>query len=352
MQLESEDGMVKNQGIIVSQGKRGISVDANGVKNSGIMLTDPGTLGAISISSRDTIENSSIIKTDLALTTTFQNGFHNTGKIISKTSIHRGDSFENAKDAEIHVQDVSLVYLSEDFANAGSITTENFGVVSKSGRLVNSGLIKSKSANFRGSEFENSDGAEMHVRERALISLDDDLTNAGHLYSVGLEVTSKSGEITNSGTMVSAKGGTFDAYLDFINTGTIATVIAPLQITSRTQRLVNSGKVSAPKISITTKEDIQNSDTIQTRLLDITSTHGGLSNSGTVKFLGTARITLADDFSNEGGVLFATQDLALSTGGDLLNDSEAGIVSKGGISLKATGKIENEGHVPEYSRGE
>ncbi len=345
VQLESSDGVVKNQGIIASQGKKGISIDAVGVQNSGIVLTDPGTLGTVSISSKDTIDNNGIIKTDLALTTRFQNGFRNTGKITSKTASHRGDRFENTKNAEIYTQDVSFVYLSGNFTNTGSITTENFGIVSESGKLVNSGLIKSKSVNFSGDEFENTLGAEIHAREKVLLSLDNNFANAGSIYSSGLEVLSKSGKIVNYGTIVSAKGGSFDAYLDFTNTGNIATITAPLQVTSKTQRLINSGKISAPKMSIATRGDIENSDTILTSLLDIISAHGGLSNSGTIKSLGKATICLADNFSNERGLLFTTKNLALSTGGNLLNDGEGGIISKKGMSLKASGKIENKGHI-------
>ena len=44
-------------------------------------------------------------------------------------------------------------------------------------------------------------------------------------------------------------------------------------------------------------------------------------------------------------MLFSTKNLALSTGGNLLNDGEGGIVSKKGMSLKASGKIENKGHI-------
>lgn len=343
--IESSDGVVKNKGAVLSQGKKGISIDATDVKNSGIIFTEIGTLGSITINSRDAIENSGVIKTNSALTTTFQNGFYNSGNINSKTSTYRGNSFENTKDAKIYVQDFSLAYLSGNFTNAGTITTENFGVISKSGRLVNSGLIKSKTISFKGREFENTDNAEMHVRERVLISLDDNFANAGHIYSSEVKVASQSGKITNSGTIISSQGGSFDTHLDFINTGNIEALSNPLKIISQTQKLVNSGTISAPQISITTKEGVKNSNIIQTGLLDITSTHGGLSNSGTVKSLGKLTINLADDFSNEGGVLFASKDLILNTDGNLLNDSEAGIVSIGDMSLEAEGKIENKGHI-------
>ncbi|MEM6338435.1 MAG: filamentous hemagglutinin N-terminal domain-containing protein, partial [Pseudomonadota bacterium] len=345
VQLESADGEIKNQGIIVSQGKRGISLDAMGIKNNGILLTDSGTLGNISINSKGAIENNGIIKTDLALTNTFQTDFHNTGKINSKTSRYRGTNFKNSKNAEIYTQDASSVFLSGNFTNAGSIITENFGIESASGKLVNSGLIESKKVNLSGSEFENTLGAEMHIQEKAILSLDNNFANTGSVYSSELQVISKSGNIANSGTILSSNGGSFDAYLDFTNTGNIEIITALLQVTSKTQRLINSGKISAPKMSITSRGDIENSDTILTSLLDITSTHGGLLNSGTIKSLGKATIDLADDFSNEDGLLFTAKNLVLNTGGNLLNDSESGIVSKRGILLKASGKIENKGHI-------
>ncbi len=324
--LVSSDGEIKNQGIIASQGKKGVSLDAVSVKNNGIILTDPGTLGNISIDSQNSIENNGIIKTDLTLTAQFQNGFHNTGKIISKTSKYDGDNFENSE-------------------NAGSITTENFRIVSESGKLLNSGLIKSKSISFSGSEFENTLGSEIHTQEKALIYLDNNFSNEGNFYSSKLEILSKSGKIANYGTIVSSDGGSFNTYLDFINTGNIATVKAPLKITSKTQRLINSGKISAPTISITTRGDIENSDTILTSLLDLTSNQGGIMNSGTIKSLGKATINLANDLSNESGLLFTTKNLVLNTGGNLLNDHESGIVSKRGILLEINGKIDNKGHI-------
>ena len=61
--------------------------------------------------------------------------------------------------------------------------------------------------------------------------------------------------------------------------------------------------------------------------------------------LGKATINLANDLSNESGLLFTTKNLVLNTGGNLLNDHESGIVSKRGILLEINGKIDNKGHI-------
>jgi adhesin HecA-like repeat protein len=107
--------------------------------------------------------------------------------------------------------------------------------------------------------------------------------------------------------------------------------------------LINSGKISAAKITITTDLDIKNSNLIQANLLDITSTHRGLSNSGTIKSFGAANITIENDFSNEGGTIDIAKGLKLIAGGALLNDEGSKIISKGKISLDISGKITNKG---------
>src|SRR5690606_22345892 len=111
------------------------------------------------------------------------------------------------------------------------------------------------------------------------------------------------------------------------------------------QGLINSGKIAAPKIIITAKLDIKNSNLIQANLSDITSTHGGLSNSGTITSFGTANITIENDFSNEGGIIDISKDLTLIAGGVLLNDKDSKIISNGEILLGGDGKIINKGRI-------
>lgn len=145
--------MLTNKGTIISQGNRGIYINASNVNNSGIILTDPKTtLGNILISSRGNINNSGTIKTDLELTTTALDSFLNTGKIKSKKFRHNGDNFENAKGAKIHTQNETLIYLSQNFTNSGAINTKNLLVQSESGKLVNSGIIKAATSNFNGNK--------------------------------------------------------------------------------------------------------------------------------------------------------------------------------------------------------
>lgn len=280
--LESLDGTLENKGNILSPGLRGIYIDANNVNNSGTILTTPKTLANIFINSRGSIKNSGKIKTDLELTTIAQNGFLNTGKIKSQKFKHYGDNFENAKDSKIHVQNESLFYLSQNFTNSGAINTKNLLVQSESGTLVNSGIIKAATPNFIGNKFENKNSGAIHIQNKALFTLNENFVNSGEIYSSGLEVLSKTGKTTNSGTIISATGASFDSYLEFINTGNIDASVFPLEITSRTQGLVNSGKIAAPKITISTKLDIKNNNLIQGNLLEITSTHSGLKNSGKI----------------------------------------------------------------------
>ena len=60
--------------------------------------------------------------------------------------------------------------MSGNFSNAGSITIENFRIVSELGKLVSSGLIKSKNISFSNSEFKNTLDSKIHTQEQALIT--------------------------------------------------------------------------------------------------------------------------------------------------------------------------------------
>ena len=80
-------------------------------------------------------------------------------------------------------------------------------------------------------------------------------------------------------------------------------------------------------------------------MLDITSTHGGLLNFGTIKSFGVANIQLENDFSNKGGTIDTDKDLTLIAGGALINDEASKIISEGEIFLGGDRKITNKGFI-------
>ena len=236
---------------------------------------------------------------------TLTGGYYTSGSSVQVA----GDSVTSSADLRA-VTDINVQSSTGGVTNTGVVSGDGSATVTAATELDNSGQIFSKGTVSITSGDATSNFADGQIVGDGDVSITaTDVTNAGQIGAQGGDLAiSASGEVNNSGTLLSFAAANLKVDGEIVNSGDLlveqALVLRGLTgthsgtLTNTAAGTINSGSGSYSVASLSNSGSLIAHDTTLT--VDVT---GAVTNSGSVAAKTDAEFTVAGDFTNSGSLV-------------------------------------------------
>lgn len=216
--ISVKSSALENNGVIFSNGQRGIDINVGTLVNNGTIF---GEFGDITTNAQKDISNLGAIASSGRITFGFGNNFDNYNQINAAQGLdfYNGNYLLNRETGVIKTGGNSNFNVTNAFINKGQLVSILSSDINAGDSVVNTGHISATSLNIKSAE---------------------NVANIGDLISINDLVISAAGSIENSRNIVSAKGN--------------------ITIATEAENIVNAGNInSALSTTIPSKGDLLNS---------------------------------------------------------------------------------------------